>query len=252
MKENEPIFTPQDYLRYEASHRGINIEQFQIPSRLILLYQKRAFNYISQVLNGKIKWLYGSSRPVSIKQVGSKEIGAFRAWVGAPAAAAMFEELIACGAEHIFEVGFAGGLHFLKPGEIVVVTEAIRDEGTSNHYFPSEVRLESSSALKNLLIRHLNRKAIKYHVGPIWTTDGVYRETWNKFLTYRNQGVLAVNMESAALFAVAKYRNVEIASVQVISDVLSEEGWQPAFNQVKVQCGLRVLLDVVIEALAEI
>lgn len=58
-------------------------------------------------------------------------------------------------------------------------------------------------------------------------------------------------MESSALFAVAKYRDVKIASVQVISDVLSEEGWQPAFNQEKVQNGLRVLLDVVIEALAE-
>ncbi len=58
-------------------------------------------------------------------------------------------------------------------------------------------------------------------------------------------------METAALFAVAKYRKVEIASVQVISDVLSEEGWQPAFNQEKVQDGLQVLLDVVIAALAE-
>lgn len=251
MDKDEPIFTPQDFIRYEASHRGVNVEQFQVPSQLIILYQKRAFDYISQIFDGKLKWLYGSFRPVSIKVVDSKEVGAFRAWVGAPAAAGMLEELIACGAERIFEVGMAGSLHTLKPGEIVVVTEAIRDEGTSNHYFPPEVRLESSPVLKNLLIRHLNRKAIKYHVGAVWTTDGIYRETQSKLLTYRNQGALAVNMESSALFAVAKYRDVEIASVQVISDVLSEEGWQPAFNQEKVQNGLRVLLDVVIEALAE-
>ncbi len=252
MDEDKPIFTPEDFIRYEASHCGVDVKQFRVPSRLILLYQKKAFDYVSQVLDGKMKWLYGSFRPISIKVIGRKTIGAFRAWVGAPAAAAMLEELIACGAERIFEVGIAGGLHSLKPGEIVVVTEAFRDEGTSNHYFPPEVRLESSPVLKNLLIRHLNRKAIKYHVGPVWTTDGVYRETRSKFLTYRNKGALSVNMESAALFAVAKYRDVEIASVQVISDVLSEEGWHPAFNQEKVQDGLRALLDVVIEALAEV
>lgn len=252
LDEDKPIFTPEDSIRYEASRRGVDVEQIQVPSRLVFFYQKRAFDYVSQVLDGKMKWIYGSSCPVSIRVVGSKEIGAIRAWFGAPAAAAMLEELIVCGAERIFEVGMAGSLHSLKPGEIVVVTEAIRDEGTSNHYFSPEVRLESSPVLKNLLIRHLNRKAIKYHVGPVWTTDGIYRETWSKLLTYRKQGALAVNMESSALFAVAKYRNVEIASVQVISDVLSKEGWQPAFNHEKVQDGLRVLLDVVFEALAEI
>lgn len=172
-------------------------------------------------------------------------------WVGAPAAAAILEELIACGAKSVFEVGTAGGLQSSsKPGDIVVVTGAIRDEGTSNHYFGPEVGLEASPKLRNLLIQRLNIKGIKHQTGPVWTTDGVYRETKSKLVKFRSQGALAVNMETSALFAVAKCHNIEIASAQVISDILSEEGWQPAFKNKKVSESLRTLLITVIEVLA--
>ncbi len=253
MSEDEPIFTPEDFIQYEARHRGMDKEYFRISNRLILLYSNSAFEYARQVLNGKIlDWLYGKSRPFCVGVVDGKEIGVFRAWVGAPAAAAMLEELIACGATSVFEVGVAGGLQSsLKLGDIAVVTEAIRDEGTSNHYFQPEVRLESSPRLRNLLIQHLNLKGIRHQVGPVWTTDGAYRETKSKLLKFRSQGALAVNMETSALFAVAKYRNIGIASAQVISDVLSEEGWQPDFRHEKVSGSLRTLLNMVIKALAE-
>jgi len=202
-------------------------------------------------LNGKtIKWLYGELRPFLIGIVDNKEIGAFRPGIGAPAAAAMLEELIACGAKKIFEVGMAGGLQpQLKPGDIIVVTEAIRDEGTSNHYFPPEVKLESSHRLRNSLLQELTHKRINYSVGSVWTTDGLYRETKVKFLKFHNQGILAVNMETSALFAVAKYRNVEIASAQVISDVLTTEGCLFAFSDKRVLSRLQELIKLTVKAL---
>jgi len=251
LDEDKPIFTPEDFIRYEASCRGMsNAEQFRIPSRLILLYQTRAFEYVSQVLDEKIPWLYGPFRPVCIGTVGNKRIGAFKAGIGAPSTAAILEELIACGAKNVIEVGVAGSLQpSLKPGDLVVVNGAFRDEGTSNHYFPQEVRLAASPRLKNLLIQYFNRKELNYQVGPVWTTDGVYRETRSKFLRFRNRGALAVNMETSALFAVAKHRQVELASIQVISDVLSEKRWTPAFHQKKVLDRLRAAVDVGIEAL---
>ena len=57
-------------------------------------------------------------------------------------------------------------------------------------------------------------------------------------------------METSALFAVAKYRGVEMASAQVVSDVLSEQGWLPAFGQGPVREGLKALVECVVEALA--
>lgn len=252
MTEDEPIFTPEDFLQYEARRRGVDEGSFKIPERLILLYQKRAFECIRQDLNGKaLDWLYGESRPFCIGVVNGKEIGVFQAWVGVPAAAAMLEEKIACGAKIVFEVGMAGGLQpSLAPGDIVVVTEAIRDEGTSNHYFPPEVKLESSIRLRKLLIQQLASEGIRHQIGPVWTTDGVYRETRGKFLKFSNQGALAVNMETSALFAVAKYRSVEIASAQVISDVLSKDRWLPAFKHEKVSSSLQNLLKLIVKVLA--
>ena len=73
------------------------------------------------------------------------EIGVGLFPIGAPAAASTLEEAIACGAKMIIEVGLAGGLQgFLKPADIIVVTEAVRDEGTSYHYLPPGVKVESS------------------------------------------------------------------------------------------------------------
>lgn len=254
MSQDEPIFTPEDFLQYEARRRGVEKDYFRAPSRLILLYNRRLFDYGCRVLNGRaVDWLYGESRPLCVGSTNGREIGVFRAWVGAPAAAAMLEELIACGAENVFEVGVAGGLQpSLELGNIVVVTEAVRDEGTSRHYFEAEVRLRSSPELTNLLIRRLNLKGIKHEAGPVWTTDGVYRETEKKLERFRGQGVVAVNMETSALFAVAKYRNIQIASAQAISDILSPEGWKPAFGHEKVSSSLRTLLSAVVESLAEL
>lgn len=253
MSEDEALYSPDDYLEYVARCRGVSKEALRIPNRLILVYQTFAFEHIKKILDGKIiKWLYSEQKRFSVGVVDGKEIGVFRSWIGAPAAALSLENLIACGAEKIFEVGLAGGLHpSLKLGDVVVVTEAIRDEGTSNHYFSPEVKLESSLKLRNLIIQEITCKGIEYLVGPVWTTDGVYRETRGKFLKFCDQGALAVNMETSALFAVAKYRNVEIASAQVISDVLTTKGWLFAFRDEEVMSELQILLEVAVKALAK-
>ncbi|MDI6691155.1 MAG: nucleoside phosphorylase, partial [Candidatus Bathyarchaeota archaeon] len=167
-------------------------------------------------------------------------------------AAFTLEEAIACGAKTIFEVGVSGGLQeFLKPADIVVATEAIRDEGTSHHYFPPEVKVESSPRLRETLIKCLNERKIKHFVGRVWSTDGVYRETLGKFRRFRNSGVLAVNMETSAIFAIAKYRKVEAASAQVISDILTEKGWLQAFYEKSVRENAEVLLKAVLETLSK-
>jgi len=254
LSEDEPVFTPTDFIRYEARRRSVDEESFQIPKRVILLYQKETFEYARQVLSGKIMdWLYGESRPFCISVVDGKDIGLFRAGVGAPAAAFMLEELIACGAGSVIEVGIAGGLQSSsKTGDIVVVKEALRDEGTSDHYFPSNVALESSLRLRELLIEQLALEGIEHEVGAIWTTDGVYRETRAKFLKFSSKGVLAVNMETSALFAVARYRDIEIVSAQVISDVLSTNGWFPAFKHETVSSSLQKLITCIIKVLTRV
>ena len=130
------------------------------------------------------------------------------------------------------------------------MTEAIRDEGTSHHYFPPEVKVESSKKLRENIIGQFSKGSLKHYLGSVWSTDGVYMETRSKFRRFRNAGVLAVNMEASAVFAVAKYRNVEAASVQVISDLLSENGWLQAFEQQTVRENIEKTVKIALEALS--
>jgi len=255
LSEDEPIFTPSDFVRYIIESRKVPLDTVRVPERLVIMYQRDVYEYGRELIGGRLPdwWIYGERQPFCVGKFGDTQIGLGLFWIGAPAAVMTLEELIACGGRIIFEVGASGGLQgFLEPGDIIVVTEAVRDEGTSYHYLPPEIRVESSARLREKLIRHLKQKKIGCLVGPVWSTDGVYRETRAKFRKFRDQGVLAVNMETSAIFSLAKYRAVEAASAQVISDVLKETGWLQAFEHESVQRNMKKLLGAVITVLSEV
>lgn len=253
MSEDDAICNPSDTIRYVAENRKVPVGALKIPQHLLITYQRSTYEIAKSLINGKpFEWIYGEAQPFCIGRFNNVEIGIGRFWIGAPAATMTLEEAIACGAKTIFEVGLSGGLQsFLRPADIVVVTEAIRDEGTSYHYLPPEVKVESSTRLRRLLINYLKDRKIKHFVGSVWSTDGVYRETLGKFRKFRDEGVLAVNMETSAIFAVAKYRNVEAASAQVISDILTENGWLQAFYEQSVRESTAVLLRAILEILSK-
>lgn len=255
MTEDEEICKPSDFIRYVAENRKAPVETIKVPPRLLITYQRSTYENASNSTNGKTIgwWTYGDAQPFCVGQFNGTEIGIARLWIGAPAAVmTLLEEIIACGAKTIFEVGLSGGLQpFLEPGDIVVVKEAIRDEGTSHHYLPSEVKVKSSTRLSEKLINCLKKGKIKHFVGSAWSTDGVYRETRGKFRKFRDADVLTVNMETSAIFALARYRKVEAASAQVISDILTETGWLQAFHSESVKNSTETLLRNVLTALSE-
>ncbi|MCK4474580.1 hypothetical protein KAU30_01955, partial [Candidatus Bathyarchaeota archaeon] len=189
MSRDEAVFTPSEFIRYVAKARKVEVDTIKVPRRLLMIYQRRAYEYAKKLIGGKFVdwWIYGERQPFCAGKFNDVEIGLGLFWVGAPAAVMTLEELIVCGVKTVFEVGVAGGLQeFLKPGDIVVATEAARDEGTSYHYFPPKVKVESSARLRERLVKRLNEKEIRHYVGPFWSTDGVYRETRSKFLKFRN------------------------------------------------------------------
>lgn len=255
MSEDRAIFTPSDFIRHLARERRVSPEEIRVPNRLLITYHTRVYKYAEKLINGQPVewWIYDGVRPLCTGVFAGKKVGVANIWVGAPAAVMTLEELIACGARTIFEVGLCGGLQpSLEPGSIIVVTEAIRDEGTSHHYLPEETRVESSERLRFVLIDRLKEKRITHHVGRVWSTDGVYRETVKKFRAFKNAGVLGVDMETSAILALAKYRGVKAASGQVVSDILSEEEWQTHFfGHKSVTENTEILTKSVLETLSE-
>jgi purine-nucleoside phosphorylase len=86
--------------------------------------------------------------------------------------------------------------------------------------------------------------------GMTWTIDSVYRETVEEALAYREEGVVTVEMEAAALFTIAEVRGVEIASLFTVSDhLLAESEWLPAPDKQLLTDGLARILDVSLKVL---
>ena len=94
----------------------------------------------------------------------------------------------------------------------------------------------------------MSAHGLTHHVGASWTTDAPYRETRREVATYRDEGVKTVEMEAAALFAVAHCCHVQATAVFVVGDRLADLVWQPADDR-RVRRGLQVLADAVVELL---
>lgn len=170
--------------------------------------------------------------------------------VGAPAAAVMLEELIAWGVRDFVSMGMAGSLREdLPPGSIVLCDSAIRDEGTSYHYLPYDSDVFPDRTLTEKLANELSAAGLPFSRGATWTTDAIYRETPAEVEYFRKKGALVVEMEAAALFAVAAHRNARIASCFSVSDTLAFLEWKPEFHSEATQETLEKLFRVACKAL---
>ena len=150
----------------------------------------------------------------------------FHPGVGAPLAAGLLEEVIALGCRKFTVCGGAGVLHKdLAVGQLIVVDAAVRDEGTSYHYLPPGREVPAQQAGVQALVDTLEQRGVPYRVGKTWTTDAPYRETVARIARRQQEGCLTVEMEAAALLAVAQYRGAVLGQVLYSGDDLSGETW---------------------------
>ena len=152
--------------------------------------------------------------------------------LGAPQSVMVLEKLIALGVHSVLAVGWCGSLQsHVAIGDIVLPAGAISEEGTSRHY-PTPGRLPGpSQEMLDPLRRRLLEGGLRVHEGLVWSTDAPFRETAGKILAYQRQGVLAVEMEASALFAVSCFRSVRTALAMVVSDDLSSLEWVHGFRK---------------------
>lgn len=128
--------------------------------------------------------------------------------VGAAFAVLVAEELFASGCKFLISMTSAGQLMPIQaPPYFIMIERALRDEGTSYHYVaPSEY-----SAADATLVRRtkslLAAAGVPMQAGATWTTDAPFRETADAVEQAKRCGLLAVEMEAAALYAFASARN---------------------------------------------
>ncbi len=137
-------------------------------------------------------------------------IGVVGCAVGASFAVLIAEELFASGCRLLISVTSAGQIVAAgTPPYFVLIDRALRDEGTSYHYLPAA---PYAHVPDNLLVLVENLLAGSQRVvrGGVWTTDAPFRETEEAIAFARSQGLLAVEMEAAALYALAQAKTFSI------------------------------------------
>jgi uridine phosphorylase len=155
-----------------------------------------------------------------------ERVAFFQPGVGAPLAALFLEEAIDYGCRAVVACGGAGALDAgLALGHPVVVSAAVRDEGTSYHYLPASRLVEAEPAAVSALEAVLSRAEVPFTTGTTWTTDAVYRETKDKVALRRSEGCITVEMEAAALAAVGRFRSVLVGQLLYAGDSLAGEVW---------------------------
>ena len=157
---------------------------------------------------------------------GVREVLVVHPGIGAPLAAGILEEATALGVRFWIACGGCGVLHpEIDAGHPVILTGAVRDEGTSYHYLPPSREVTAHPAGVAALESACQAMGLSYRLGKSWTTDGLYRETPDRRARRMAEGCDVVEMEAAAFFAVAQFRQVVLGQVVYGGDLVVPEGW---------------------------
>lgn len=235
------MIQPARYLEYT---RGLGrAPGFPPPHGLVLCYQRSLLNHVlaqHKTIQPANSW------GVHLLEETENRVGILGHFgIGAPAAVVVLEEWIALGVKNFLSIGTAGGLQpDMEIGDLVVCDRAVRDEGISHHYLEPAKYAHASPRLTALLTQTLAEHGLAHSVGTSWTIDAPYRETHAEVRRYQAEGVVAVEMEAAALFAVAQYRNVDLGAMFTISDSLAGLEWHPEFHSDRTKQGLETLHQV--------
>ncbi len=144
--------------------------------------------------------------------------------IGGPSASIAMEELYKCGADTFVRMGTCGGIALpVMGGDCVIATGAVRMEGTSREYAPIEFPACADYSVVSALIEGAKKVGLRYHTGIVQCKDSFYGqhdpaimpvsyELENKWEAWKRLGVLASEMESAALFVCASFLGVRCGS----------------------------------------
>lgn len=153
---------------------------------------------------------------------GERAVGIIGCAVGAPFAVLVAEELFASGCELLISLTSAGQITPVgKPPYFVVIDRALRDEGTSYHYAAPSEYSEADPQLVATASQALRTNGMNAITGASWTTDAPFRETAEAIAAARAKGILAVEMEAAALYAFARAANRKVLCLAHVTNTMA-------------------------------
>jgi DeoD family purine-nucleoside phosphorylase len=144
--------------------------------------------------------------------------------MGCPGATIVFEELIQLGVKKLFRVGTCGGLqadHAL--GDLIVALSAVAADATATHLVGGEPHCPTASwELIHEAVHIAKERQETLRIGPIVSSDLFYNPDEGQYERWSKRGVLAVEMEAAALFTLGALRGVLSGCLLTVSDIVVE------------------------------
>jgi len=176
---------------------------------------------------------------------GSPSIGVTCLSPGATAMVGQVENQVALGgADRFVIVGTAGTIRSdVKPGDVVVVSSAVRDDGISQHYLPPDTLVEADPALANRLSTALREQGVASTLGSTWTVPTPYRSTAEEVEQLAADGVATVECEVASLLAVAEALGVRAGACLSVTSSLVGHPSEPSLRPVEPTAVLEAALS---------
>jgi uridine phosphorylase len=182
-----------------------------------------------------------------------RTVGIIGCAVGAPFAVLLAEQMFASGCELLVSLTSAGQIIPAgTPPYFVVIDRALRDEGTSYHYVEPADYAQADPVLVADAAAALQRAGLRAFVGASWTTDAPFRETAAAIDAARQRGVLAVEMEAAALYAFAQARAAKILCLAHVTNTMGQAGQDFEKGEAAGTADAMAVLAAVVAALAPV
>ena len=137
----------------------------------------------------------------------------------APDTAMTTEILCAAGAQTLIRIGSCGSLQdHVKIGDLVIVTGALRGEGTTSYYVPKSFSTLAHPDIVRALQQAAESLKIRYHLGRIFTTDALFQETPELIQELNAQKVSSIDMVTSTFLTIAQLREKKAGAILAVSD----------------------------------
>ncbi len=215
------VFLPENLLREARRQRAL--PPGRVPGVCLLDPDGDVVRYLTRLgrATRSPAWACYHTELVESELAGDA-IGIVGCAVGAPFAVLVAEELFASGCDLLISITSAGRIAADLPLSCVIaIDRALRGEGTSHAYLPTAAAVDADPALIDAVQRDLTAAGIETLRGTTWTTDAPFRETETAIAAATTAGALAVEMESAALYAFARACHHQIVCFAHVTNELA-------------------------------
>lgn len=223
----------------------------QLPPNLLVVFAKDVLGGLRTDLNltrlDRDLYFFGGSTPLYLNE--SKSVVLIEGTISAPIGISAIQTAISRGVTRVFVVGLCGAVNdSLEVGDLIVPLECVREEGTSFHYLARDKLAVPNIGLRQDLETHLVKLTRPYRAGRTVSTDAPYRQTTQTELNWRHNGVLGVDMEMSAVFALCEYQKTQSVGLFIVSDAhdLTEAvdwEWNRVLFRRTLSDAIRMMLD---------